>query len=73
MTFETLITFLTIENNNRNIHSDPWIKSDRDSIRNFCDVFVFFSPANYPSEQTRPKLPLQNLIMDLFTLLSTKC
>ena len=33
-------TFLTIENNNLNIHSDPWIKSDRDSIRNSCDVFV---------------------------------
>ena len=39
MTFETLITFLTIENNNLNIHSDPWIKSDRGSIRNSCDVF----------------------------------
>ena len=39
MTFETLITFLTIENNNLNIHSYPWIKSDRDSIRNSCDVF----------------------------------
>ena len=38
LTFETLITFLTIENNNLNIHSDPWIKSDRDSIRNACDV-----------------------------------
>ena len=22
-----------------NIHSDPWIKSDRDSIRNSCNVF----------------------------------
>ena len=32
-------TFLTIENNTLNIHSDPWIKSDRDSIRNSCDVF----------------------------------
>ena len=41
MTFETLITFLTIENNNLNIHSYPWIKSDRDSIRNSCDVFTF--------------------------------
>ena len=38
MIFETLITFLTIENNNLNIHSDPWIKSDRDNIRNSCDV-----------------------------------
>ena len=38
-TFETLITFLTIENNNLNIYSYPWIKSDRDSIRNSCDVF----------------------------------
>ena len=40
MTFETLVTFLTIENNNLNIHSDPWIKSDRDSIRNSCDVLI---------------------------------
>ena len=39
MTFETLIKFLTIEKNNLNIHSDPWIKSDRDSIRNSCNVF----------------------------------
>ena len=37
--FVTLVTFLTIEKNNLNIHSDPWIKSDRDSIRNSCDVF----------------------------------
>ena len=36
---ETLITFLAIENNNLIIHSDPWIKSERDSIRNSCDVF----------------------------------
>ena len=36
MTFETLI--LTIENYNLNTHSVPWIKSDRDSIRNSCDV-----------------------------------
>ena len=40
VTFETLITFLTIENNNLNIQSYPWIKSDRDSIRNSCDVSV---------------------------------
>ena len=39
MTFETLIIFLTIENNTLNIHRDPWIKSDRDSIRNSRDVF----------------------------------
>ena len=26
VTFETLITFLIIENNNFNIHSDPWLK-----------------------------------------------
>ena len=43
VTFETLITFLTIENNNINIHSDPWIKSDRDSIRNSCDVLFLVS------------------------------
>ena len=36
--FVTLVTFLTIENNNLKIHSDPSIKSDRDSIRNSCDV-----------------------------------
>ena len=40
VTFETLIILLTIENNTFNIHSDPWIKSDRDSIRNSCDVCV---------------------------------
>ena len=39
VTFETLITFLTIENSNLNIYSYPWIRSDRDSIRNSCDVF----------------------------------
>ena len=33
-----MISFLTIENKNLNIDSDPWIKSDRDSIRNSCDV-----------------------------------
>ena len=42
VTFETLKTFLTIENNNLNIHTDPWIKSDRDSIRNSCNVFMNF-------------------------------
>ena len=41
VTFETLITFLTIENNNLNIHSDPSIKSDRDSIHN---SFLWFQP-----------------------------
>ena len=41
MVFETLITFLTIENNNLNIHRDTWIKSDRDSIHNSCDVYVW--------------------------------
>ena len=35
---KTMITFLTIGNNNLNIHRDPWIKSDEDSIRNYCDV-----------------------------------
>ena len=40
VTFETLITFLTIEYSKLNIHSDPWIKSDRDSIRNSCDVLI---------------------------------
>ena len=40
VTFETLIAFLTIENNNLNIHSDPCIKSERDSIRNSCDVLI---------------------------------
>ena len=33
-----MITCLAIENNNLNIYSDPWIKSDRESIRNSCDV-----------------------------------
>ena len=43
VTVKTLITFLTIENRNLNIQSYPWIKSDRDSIRNSCDVFFFSS------------------------------
>ena len=34
-----MITFLTIENNNINIHSDPSIKSHRDSIHTSCDGF----------------------------------
>ena len=38
-----MITFLTSENNNINIHSDPWKKSDRDSIRNSCDVLLILS------------------------------
>ena len=41
MACEALITFLAIENNNLIIHSDPWIKSERDSIRNSCDVLMF--------------------------------
>ena len=47
MAFESLITFLKIENKNLNLHSDPWIKSDRDSIRNSCDVFLLFSKASW--------------------------
>ena len=39
---ETLITFLAIENNNIIIHSDLWMKSERDSIRNSCDVLWTF-------------------------------
>ena len=35
--FLALITFLRIEINNPNIHSDPWLKCDRDCIRNSCD------------------------------------
>ena len=31
--------FLTIQNNNLNIHSDPWIK--RETLCNFCNVFGF--------------------------------
>ena len=38
VTFETLFTSLTIESNNLNIHSYPWIKSDRYSIRNSCSM-----------------------------------
>ena len=41
---ETLITFLAIENNNLIIHSDPWIKNERDSIRNSCDVYSYKAP-----------------------------
>ena len=38
-TIETLVTFLTIENSNIFIHCEHSIKSDRDSIRNSCDVY----------------------------------
>ena len=41
LTLETLITLLTIENNNINNYFDLWIKSDRDSIRNSCDFFTY--------------------------------
>ena len=37
--FETLITFLTIKNNNLIIHRYPCIKSDGDSVCNSCDVY----------------------------------
>ena len=40
MACETGITFLAIENNNLIIHSDPWKKSERDSIRNSCNAFL---------------------------------
>ena len=35
---ETLITFLTLENNNINILYHPSIKSDMGQNRNFCNV-----------------------------------
>ena len=41
MTLETLIAFLTIENNNMDNYIDLWIESDGDSIRNSCDVFMW--------------------------------
>ena len=47
MSFEALITFLTIENHTLNNHSDPWIKSDRDSICISCDVFLLLFPVKY--------------------------
>ena len=37
MTFESLIVFLTIENNNPNIHNYRSIKSDRGSICNVLE------------------------------------
>ena len=39
-------------------------------FKTFC---IFLPAANYPFVQTSPKLLLRNLIMDLFTLLRTKC
>ena len=38
-TIETLLTFLTIENNNLNIHSEPSIKSDRGQHWQFLRCF----------------------------------
>ena len=41
LTLETLIIFLTIENNNINNYIVTFEKkSDADSIRNSCDVFL---------------------------------
>ena len=54
VTFETLITFLAIESNNLNIHSYPWMKSDRDSIRNSCDVFLKMQYISIASPQQHP-------------------
>ena len=39
MTLETLITFLTIKNNNINNYIVTLNKESGDSIRNSCDVF----------------------------------
>ena len=50
-----MITFLTIENNNLNIQSYPWIKSDRDSIRNSCDVFLHLQRLNISKAETTEK------------------
>ena len=36
------------------------------------NILYFLLPVNYPFVQTSPKLPLRNLIMDLFTQLSIK-
>ena len=38
--FETLVTFLTIMNNNFNIQRYPWIKSDGDIIFNSCSLLL---------------------------------
>ena len=40
-TIETLFTFLTIEKNNLNIHSEPSIKSDRGQLLQFLRCFFF--------------------------------
>ena len=54
LTFETLITFLTIENNNPKIHIDPSIKSDigqhSQFLRcffTFCSTFCFLAMFSY--------------------------
>ena len=44
VTFYTLITFLTIENNIQNIHSDPPIKSDSGQYSQFLQCFFLKSP-----------------------------
>ena len=66
VTFETLIAFRTIENNNLNIHSDPWIKTDRDSIRNSCDVLPQLPRCIrrlYPGNTVLPAIHIQMLII----------
>ena len=44
---ETLITFLTLENNNINILYHPPIKSDMGQNRNFCNVLRYSSDSKH--------------------------
>ena len=77
MACDTLITFLAIENTNLLIHSDPWIKSERDSIHNSCDVFdkFLFGTEKYPTKlsmcfcnlsEKLPWMSLWNFKINLF-------
>ena len=53
-TIETLLTFLAIENNNLNIHSQPSIKSDRGQHSQFLRCFTIRTTQPF---KKCPKMP----------------
>ena len=65
---ETLITFLAIENNNLIIHNDPWIKSERDSIRNSCDVYSINPNVFIFGSQLRNKLKTRTISQQIIII-----
>ena len=65
MTFETLITFLTIENNNFSIHRDPSIKTDKGKHWQFLWHFeqIFCRLTNFRMLHIWPGLEILSLSM----------